>query len=140
LEGKGYFFIFPSAGLEGWRHTPTGWLGRGTGLYQCDISITDAWGGVDVMTLSIVELARAREAITGLLDELGLDAYLFEVEPGDEQWELTVDCAVETDGAWESLTLPVAKEMLLASRDDASIHQRILTEWRGHFVACKLRE
>lgn len=33
------------------------------------------------MTLSITELARAREASAALLDELGLDAYLFESNP-----------------------------------------------------------
>jgi len=90
------------------------------------------------MTLSIAELDQAREATTGLLDELGLDAYLFEIEPHDDQWELKVECAVEEEGAWESITLPVAKEMLLASQDDASIHQRILTEWRVRLIACKM--
>lgn len=55
------------------------------------------------MTLSIAELARAREATTELLDELGLDAYLFEVEPRDGQWQLKVDCAIAAEGAWESL-------------------------------------
>lgn len=92
------------------------------------------------MTISITELARAREASAALLDELGLDAYLFEVEPRDELWELKVECAVTAEGAWESITLPVAKEMLLASQDDASIRQRILAEWRGRLIACKLRE
>ena len=90
------------------------------------------------MTLSIIELAKARDTIAELLDELRLDAYLFEIEPRDEQWELKVDCAVAADGAWESITLLVPKEMLLLSRDDAAIRQRMLTEWRGRLAACKL--
>ncbi len=92
------------------------------------------------MTLSITELDQARVATAALLDELGLDAYLFEVEPRDGQWELKVECALEIVGAWESIALQVPKEMLLTSQDDAAIHQRILAEWRGRFVACKLRE
>lgn len=91
------------------------------------------------MTLSIVELARARETTAGLLEELGLEAYLFEVEPHDEQWELKVDCAMEADGAWENVTLWVPKEMLLRCQDDASLRQRILAEWHDRFVACKLQ-
>lgn len=91
------------------------------------------------MTLSIAELARARETTTELLDELGLDAYLFEVEPRDDQWELKVDCAME-EGVWESVTMLVPKEMLLTSHDDASVHRRILAEWQGRLVACKMRE
>jgi hypothetical protein len=91
------------------------------------------------MTLSIAELARARETTAELLDEMGLDAYLFEVEPRDEQWELKVECAVEEEGAWESFALSVPKEILLASRDDALIRQRLLAEWRGRLSACKLR-
>ena len=90
------------------------------------------------MTLSIVELAKVRDTTAELLDELRLDAYLFEIEPRDEQWELKVDCAVAADGAWESITLLVPKEMLLLSRDDAAIRQRMLAEWRGRLAACKL--
>ncbi len=91
------------------------------------------------MTLSITELARAREVTAELLDDLGLDAYLFEIKPRDELWELRVECAMVSEGAWESTTLRVSKETLLMSHDDASIHQRILAEWRSRLVACKLR-
>jgi hypothetical protein len=89
------------------------------------------------MTLSIAELARARDTTAELLDELRLDAYLFEIEPRDGQWQLKVDCAVEADGAWESVTLVVPKEMLLMGLDDTSIRRRILAEWRGRLAACK---
>ena len=91
------------------------------------------------MTLSISELAKSRDAVTALLDELRLDAYLFEIEPRDDRWKLKVDCAVEADGAWESITLLVPKEMLLLCRDDVSVHRRIITEWRERLATCKLR-
>ena len=89
------------------------------------------------MALSVSELAQAREITSELLDELGLQSYLFEVEPCDEQWELKVDCALDRNGAWESVSLPVPKDMLLASREDAAIHQRIVSAWRNRLVARK---
>lgn len=82
------------------------------------------------MTLSIAELARAREAVAGLLEELRLDPYLFEVEPRDEHWELKVDCALETEGAGESITPPLSKEPLLRCTDDASVRQQLFAQWR----------
>lgn len=91
------------------------------------------------MMLSMTELALARETTTELLNELGLDAYLFEVEPHDEVWELKVDCAMATNGAWESFTLIMSRETLLMSHDNAAIHQSVLSDLRGHLAACKLR-
>ena len=91
------------------------------------------------MTLSVADLARARETTAGLLDELGLEAYFFDVEPHEGQWELKVDCAMEPEGVWGSVTLWAPKEMLLTSQDDASLRQRILAEWRAHLIACKRR-
>lgn len=37
------------------------------------------------MNLSITELAKIREAISKLLDELQLEAYVFDVEPQEGQ-------------------------------------------------------
>lgn len=92
------------------------------------------------MTLSIIELAKARDMTAGLLDELRLDAYLFELEPRAEQWQLKVDCAVGAEGGWESITLLMPKEMLLLSHTDAAIRRRILAEWRERLAACKRME
>lgn len=91
------------------------------------------------MSLSIAELARARETTAELLDELGLEAYLFEVEAFGDQWELKVDCVVDAGNAWESTTLSIPREILLAS-GDAAIHRRLLADWRGRLGACKLRK
>ncbi|MDX1251097.1 MAG: hypothetical protein IDH49_02345 [Gammaproteobacteria bacterium] len=89
------------------------------------------------MPTSITELAAAKGAAAALLDELGLEAYLFEVEPREGQWELRVECAVEA--GWESVMLPVDKPKLLASREDAAVHAELLAAWRERLAACKKR-
>lgn len=89
------------------------------------------------MPLSSTELIQAREAAAELLEELGLDAYLFEVEPRNSQWELRVECAIEE--GWETMTLSVPKVLLLAGRNDAAARQRLLTDWRERLAACKVQ-
>lgn len=89
------------------------------------------------MPLSSAELIQAREAAAELLEELGLDAYLFEIEPRDGQWELRVECAIEE--GWETVVLPVPKALLLTGRDDAAARQQLLTDWRERLAACKVQ-
>lgn len=86
------------------------------------------------MPLSMNELARAREVAGAILEELGLDAYMFEVEPGDRQWEIRVECAVQ--GGWEVVRLRAAKEYLLRGDEDAVAHQVLLDTWREALSAC----
>ena len=90
------------------------------------------------MALSMIELAQAREITGSLLSELGLETYLFEIEPGEDYWEIKLDCAMEIDGGWESTSLPITKEILLASHEDAELHEQILEAWRKKLVECKL--
>lgn len=52
---------------------------------------------------SVSELGDARRTIEALLEELALRAYVFAVEPRDEQWELNVECA--TNGEWQNVRL-----------------------------------
>ena len=54
------------------------------------------------MEFTTVELAMARDVSKAMLEGLGLDAYLFEVEPKENYWELKVECANEIDGSWTS--------------------------------------
>lgn len=89
------------------------------------------------MPLSSADLIQAREAAAELLEELGLDAYLFEIEPRDGQWELRVECAIEE--GWENVVLPVPKALLLAGRDDVDARQQLLTDWRERLAACKVQ-
>jgi len=86
------------------------------------------------MQVSISELARAREVVGGVLEELRLDAYIFEVEPGEGQWEIKVECAV-ADG-WETCTLTAEKEYLLRGTDDAIVHQVLVDSWREALSDC----
>jgi len=41
----------------------------------------------DITTLSTLELARARVNASAILEELQLDAYIYEVEPHEGDWE-----------------------------------------------------
>jgi hypothetical protein len=45
---------------------------------------------------------------------------------------------MKIDGGWESTSLPITKEILLASSKDAELHEQILDAWRKKLVACKL--
>lgn len=87
------------------------------------------------MSLSTAELAQARRAAAALLEELALDAYLFEVEPQDGEWEVVLECALEE--GWETVTLRVAKERLLSCGQDAAVRRQMLEEWGARLAACK---
>ncbi|MGD2073674.1 MAG: hypothetical protein PVI91_07850 [Gammaproteobacteria bacterium] len=86
------------------------------------------------MTVSTLELANARETVRGLLEQLQLEAYLFEVEPGTTEWRIRVDCGV--DGQWQSLVLDVAAEELSASRKDGPARAALLSAWGAQLHAC----
>ncbi len=87
-----------------------------------------------VMDISSIELIEAKEAANDLLERLGLEAYLFEIEPGNEFWELRVDCAIAQ--GWQSTVLSVDKSLLLASRKETAARDRLLNEWRKRLAAC----
>jgi hypothetical protein len=80
------------------------------------------------MALSAGQIIGAREAAFALLEEVGLDNYLFAVDPGEEGWEVKVEHPVQ-DG-WASVTLAVDAELLLASRTDRDTRRRIAQSWR----------
>jgi hypothetical protein len=86
------------------------------------------------MALSMNELARAREVVGSILEELHLDAYMFEVEPTDRQWEIRVECAVQE--GWETVRLRAARDYLLRGAEDAVAHQVLLDTWREALSAC----
>jgi hypothetical protein len=92
------------------------------------------------MTLSSKELIIAREAATVILEELGLDAYLFEVEPQDAHYELKVECACETDGGWASISLTVPRDKLLKGFDDQDIKRQLFEYWAKKLASCKKSE
>jgi hypothetical protein len=92
------------------------------------------------MPLSTSDLAKARESANILLEELQLDAFIYEVEPREDVWVLTIECACEVDGGWETITLQIPKQMLLDSFDDDLTKQQFIDYWKKKLSGCKLRE
>ena len=92
------------------------------------------------MPISTLDLAKARESANTILEELQLDAFIYEVEPRDDVWELTIQCACDVDGGWETITLQVPKRMLLDSFDDNKAKQHLFEYWKKMLADCKLRE
>ncbi len=88
------------------------------------------------MSLTITELSKARDTVADLLDELRLDAYLFEVAPRDDKWDVKIECAIGQ--GWETITLSVGKEMLLASSEEPNVRQQLLDEWQARLGGCKI--
>lgn len=89
------------------------------------------------MSASTEELLKAKETAAALLEQLGLVAYLFEVEPREEHWEVRVDCAL--DQGWQTSVLFVDKALLLSSPHDPGARERLLQEWGRHLASCKRR-
>lgn len=84
---------------------------------------------------SAEELRRAREATEGLLEEMGLAAYLYEVGPSENGWMVRVECAVAN--GWQVVELPAAKEDLLSAPSDARVRARLLQEWGEELGPCR---
>lgn len=89
------------------------------------------------MSLSILDLAQARDAVSALLDTLRLDAYLFAVEPHDEYWELSVECACEKDGSWETIVMRLSRQSLQESLADSTARQALLDNLAKALALCK---
>ena len=89
------------------------------------------------MNLSIAELAKIREAVSKILDELQLESYVFDVEPQEGLWQLDIECAI--DNGWESISLKANKDYFLHGADDAVFHQLLLDEWREALSMCKVK-
>lgn len=88
------------------------------------------------MEVSTEELRRAKEAAEDLLEEMGLAAYLYEVEPTSGPWLVRVECAV-SDGAWQTAELPVEKDQLLLAAGDSRIRAALLEDWGGELEDCQ---
>ena len=84
------------------------------------------------MNLTAKNLAEAKETVGDLLEQLGLTAYLFEVEPYADQWKVRVECAL--DSGWQSSQLTVDDNMLRACRTDRFARDHLLEEWRERFT------
>lgn len=87
------------------------------------------------MGVSAEELRRAREVTEGLLEEMGLAAYLYEVGPTDSGWLVRVECAVAN--GWQVVEIPAAQEDLLSAASDSRVRARLLQEWGEELEPCR---
>ena len=92
------------------------------------------------MSLSTIDLAKARDAAKAILEELQLDNYIFAVEPRNQSWELTIECACEIDGGWKTTKIQVPKRMLLGSFDNDEAKYHLFEYWKEKLIGCKLRQ
>ncbi len=92
-------------------------------------------GRREAMEVSTEELRLTQEVVEDLLEEMGLAAYLYEVEPAAGEWMVRVECAL--DGGWQAVQIPVAKETLLSARSDRRVRAELLEEWGGELAPCR---
>lgn len=81
------------------------------------------------------DLAPARAAVGTLLENLGLSAHLYAVEPREGRWAVIVECA--TESGWQRTELQAGPELLAAICGDAEARVALLAQWRTHLAACK---
>ncbi len=84
---------------------------------------------------SASDLARARLAVEVLIEEMGVTAHLFAVEPREGVWAVIVECA--TDTGWQRAELQAGPELLAAGRGDMQAKAALLAQWQPHLTACK---
>ena len=78
------------------------------------------------------DMRSARVAVERVLDEIGVDDYVYKVEPKESGWSVHVECAVE-DG-WKEVDVPVDPDELRASVHDLRIRSRLRKAWQPHFA------
>lgn len=81
------------------------------------------------------DLEWAKAAVGTLLEDMGLIAHLYAVEPREGKWAVIVECA--TDSGWQRTELQAGPELLDAIRGNAEARAALLAEWRTHLAACK---
>jgi hypothetical protein len=82
-----------------------------------------------------VDLAWAKAAVGTLLENLGLSAHLYAVEPRAGMWAVIVECATGT--GWQRVELRAGPELLAAIHGDKEARAALLAEWRAHLDDCK---
>jgi len=90
------------------------------------------------MAVSGKELDQARAVTESLLEELGIEAYLFEVEPLEGAWGVRLECAVAEGWQTHYLTVPAGR--LLALPQDPEDRRALLSEWEAELGDCRRRQ
>lgn len=87
------------------------------------------------MAMTSSDFIQARLLISDILDELELDAYLFEIEPRNGHWELKVECAV--DEGWGSYCVALDEKKLHAGFDGGAARSELKTQCREGLKECR---
>ena len=90
------------------------------------------------MSLTTVELARARDTVAAVLEALRLATYQFAVEPGEGRWTVQVECA--SDRGWTSVMLELTSETLQRAQEDPLARARLQAEWARKLAACRVAD
>ena len=82
------------------------------------------------MTYQVKDIRNARMAVEGVLDGIGLRAYVYTVQPRERGWTLCLEYPVHQ--GWRQATLHVDPGELRASLDDARVRRRLCSAWARH--------
>lgn len=83
--------------------------------------------------ISTEELRGTRQAVEGLLEELGLRAFVYTIEQRETGWMLKIERAL--DGEWQTTVLPVDPHALAASLRDPILRARLREDWESRLRA-----
>ncbi len=91
------------------------------------------------MTESVrtLDLVMARELLAAVLDQLELDAYLFDVEPGEQGWIVRVECP--TSSGWELVELSLSHDELRRASGESRVLEQLRKDLSGRLTDCKRR-
>ena len=87
---------------------------------------------------TVHDLARATEATAALLEELGLKAYVFEVESHGVTWHVKLEYATE-DNTWQDLTIVTPSRLLVRSLENHGVRRELLRYWGERLASCRAR-
>lgn len=87
--------------------------------------------------IGTLDLVMARELLTRILDELELDAYLFDIEPGEGAWTVKIECAA--GGGWERVELSLSNDQLCRASGEIGVMKQLSEEISERLRDCKRR-
>ena len=81
------------------------------------------------MAPSTAAWIEARETAAAVLEELGLSAFAFEVEPQGSEWRVSVECASDEGWAVIALRLPAL--------GTETVRRQVTEQWRARLAVCR---
>jgi len=87
------------------------------------------------MPLSPLDLAGAKDAAEAMLQQLGLEAFLFAVEHTERGWELRVECAL--DDTWQVETILLGEALPAVTEDAPILRARLVALLQERLAGCR---